>query len=84
MRQTDYFKYIAGYKFEAVELPFRTQTYEEVLEEVDGIKLRTRVAVPGGGSDFALCVILPERSGEGGQPEFDVMRAAEIDWRAAQ
>lgn len=84
MRQTDYFKYIAGHKFEAVELPFRTQTYEEVLEEVDGIKLRTSVAVPGGGSDFALCVILPERSGLAGEPEFDVMRLAEIDWRAAQ
>jgi len=84
MRQTDYFKYIAGYKFEAVELPFRTQTYEEVLEDVDGIKLRTPMAVPGGGSDFALCVILPERSGLAGEPGFDVMRAAEIDWRAAQ
>ena len=84
MRQTDCFKYIAGYKFEAVELPFRTQTYEEVLEDVDGIKLRTHVTVPGGGSDFALCVILPDRSGLAGEPEFDVMRAAEIDWRAAQ
>jgi serpin B len=84
MRRTDFFKHIAGDKFEAVELPFRTQTFEEVLEESSGIRLRSAVAVPGGGSDFALCVILPERSGLGGEPEFDVMRTAEIDWRAAQ
>src|SRR5262245_56464616 len=30
MRQTNHFKYIAGHKFEAVELPFRAETYEEV------------------------------------------------------
>jgi len=84
MRRTDFFRHIAGCRFEAVELPFRRQTYEEVLEERDGITLRSAVAVSGGGSDFALCVILPEKSGLGGEAEFDVMRAAEIDWRAAQ
>ena len=84
MRRTDFFKHIAGYKFEAVELPFRRQTYEEVPEESEGITFRSPVAVPGGGSDFALCVILPERSGLAGEPEFDVMRAAEIDWRTAR
>jgi serpin B len=84
MRRTGFFKHIAGYKFEAVELPFRRQTYEEVLKESGGITLRSAVAVSGGGSDFALCVILPEKSGLGGEPEFDVMCAAETDWRAAQ
>jgi serine protease inhibitor len=84
MRRTDLFRYVAGNKFEAVELPFRKETYEEVLEESNGITLRTAVAVPGGGSDFALCIILPERDGLGGESEFDVMRAAEIDWRVAR
>jgi serpin B len=84
MRRTGFFKHIAGSKFEAVELPFRRQTYEEVLEESDGITLRSAVAVSGGGSDFALCVILPEKSGFGGEAEFDMMCATETDWRAAQ
>jgi len=83
MRRTGFYRHVTGHKFEAVELTFRADTYEEVLEECDGIRLRTRVAVPGGGSDFALCVILPEKSGSGGEAEF-VVRAAEIDWRAAQ
>jgi len=84
MRRTDFYRHITGHKFEAIELPFRTQTYEEVLEESDGISLRSTVAVPGGGSDFALCVVLPEKSGLGDEPEFDVMCAAEIEWRSAQ
>lgn len=85
MQRTGFYRHITGSKYEAVELRFRTQTYEEVLEETDvGITLRKRVAVPGGGSDFALCVILPEKSGLGAEPEFDVMCAEEIDWRAAQ
>jgi serine protease inhibitor len=85
MRRTGHFKHIAGHKFEGVELPFRTQTYEEVIEETDGIRLLKAVPVPGGGSDFALCVILPEWSGLGGESEFDRLRAvARIDWHTAQ
>src|SRR5262249_7715950 len=83
MRRTDLYRHITGYKFEAVELPFRKETYEEVIDESSSIRLRGSVVVPGGGSDFALCVILPEKNGLSGEPEFDVMRAAEIDWRAA-
>lgn len=65
MHQTGSFRYFENEMLQVLELPYRQQNYvPQPVELEDGSVVLMATEVPGGGSDFSMCIVLPrERDG---------------------
>lgn len=65
MHQTGSFGYFENETLQLLELPYRQRNVAmQVIENEDGSAYFTEEEIPGGGSDFSMCIVLPrERNG---------------------
>lgn len=64
MHQTDTFGYYENELVQMLELPYRQQSVVmQPVEAEDGSLYMTAQEIPGGGSDFSMCIILPRQQG---------------------
>ncbi|MFI4852299.1 MAG: serpin family protein [Gimesia chilikensis] len=65
MHQTGAFNYFENEMLQVLELPYRQHNYAtQFVEHEDGSVELVDTEIPGGGSDFSMCILLPrERDG---------------------
>src|SRR5262249_16277854 len=61
MTQTGYFNSSMNDDLQALEMPYRSRTFEVRPAKFGNTEVRQLLQVPDGGSDFAICILLPRK-----------------------